>query len=225
MLKGFTRLCLLLIAVTVTPALVRAEPVIITSGSLAVTGLSGSPVYSFLGTNFAAVGTGLDSGFTGPEVSCFPCVSGNLININSLFVDVSLGKGNVTIDGSTFNQIFIRGVLTFSGSSVVVPDGGLDIILTAPFSLSGLMEGCLVSHATCQTVVFSTQVSGSGVATIQLQGFVDSEGHTLYLFRNVTYTFDNTAVPEPASILILTSGLTALGARKLRLLRKRRHRC
>ena len=222
MLKTVTQLCLLLTIITVTPALARAEPVIITSGSLSVTGLSGSPVYNLIGTNFAAAGTGLNSGFTGPELSCFPCVTGDLVNINSLFVDSSLGKGTVTIDGATFNQIFIRGALTFTGANVVVPVGGLDIILTAPFTLSGLMEGCLEPHATCQSVVFSTQVSGTGLASIQLQGFVDSEGRTLYLFRNITYTFENTAVPEPASILILTGALSTLGAG--RMLRKGKRR-
>jgi hypothetical protein len=218
MSKTFTRVCLLLFVVMLTPAISRADTVVITSGFFSVTGLSGSPVYIFAGTNFSATGSGSDFGFTGPEISCFPCASGALINTNGNYVGVTLGQGTVALNGQTFNNIFISGILTFTGSPVIVPVTNSSVTLFAPFTLDGSLNGCLESHLICQTIVFSTQVTGSGIASIQLQAFTDAQGQTLFFFRNVTYTFDNTAIPEPASILILTTGLAAFGVAK----RKRR---
>lgn len=37
-------------------------------------------------------------------------------------------------------------------------------------------------------------------------------GLSLYDFRSVTYTFQNPAIPEPASIVLLISGLVAVSA-------------
>ena len=191
----------------------------ITSGSLSVARIyAGAPVYSFSGTNFSATGSGMDFGFTGPDVSCFPCVSGNVINTNSTFADVTLGVGTVTINGVTFEHLYMTGILMFTGPSIVVPATASSITLTAPFILSGTMEGCLEPHLYCHTIVFSTQVSGSGLATIELYAYPDPWlGRTLFDFRRVTYTFDDTTIPEPMSILMLTSGLAALGAAKLKL--------
>jgi len=46
-------------------------------------------------------------------------------------------------------------------------------------------------------------------------------GLSLYDFRSVTYVFENSAVPEPASILLLTSGLVAVGVQRKFRSRKR----
>jgi hypothetical protein len=199
----------------VTSSLTHADPIVITSGSLSVSGFSGSPVYGFSGPNFSATGTGLEFGNTGPAL-CSPCVSGDVISPNSIFGGLALGFGTVTINGATFNNISIGGLLTFTGPGVIVPvTDSTSITLTTPFTLSGSIDGCLEPHLVCQTVVFSTAVSGSGIATIQLHGIVDSQGHVLFDFQSVTYSFTDTTVPEPASILFLTSGVAALAGAKL----------
>ena len=127
------------------------------------------------------------------------------------------------LNGMTFNNISLLGELTFTGPSIVIPQTNLtSLILTAPFTLSGSLGGCTGSELDCGTILFSTDVSGTGVATIRFEGFVDSQNRILYDFRNVAYTFTNTTVPEPASILLLTSGVAALvaGKRKLRASRR-----
>jgi hypothetical protein len=220
MSKILAGLCTLLFIAVLTPSRVNADPIVVTSGFLSVTGAFAGPVYSFAGTNFAATGSGGDLGNTGPAVSCFVCTSGQSINTGSLFVGTSLGKGTVTINGSTFNNIFIAGQFGFSGSPVVVPVTLLsNITLTAPFTFSGTMIGCVESHLICQTQVFSTELIGSGVATIELQQFIDSLGNSTFAFRSVTYTFESAAIPEPTSMLFLMSGLAALGATKLKFIK------
>ena len=224
MSKILTGLCSLIFIAALTPSTIHAEPMVVTSGFLSVTGLVAGPVYSFVGTNFAANGGNGEFGNTGPANSCFPCVSGNVINVNSLFVGSSLGQGTVTINGSTFNNIFIAGQFGLGGSPVVVPVSSLSIVtLTTPFTFAGTMIGCLETHLLCQTPVFSTQLIGSGVATIQLEQFLDASGGSLFFFRNVTYTFDSSAaIPEPTSILLLISGLGVLGAKKSKFIKDAR---
>jgi hypothetical protein len=93
----------------------------------------------------------------------------------------------------------------------------------APFTFGGTLVGCLESHLICQTQVFSTELIGSGIATIQLQHFLDSFGNSLFGFRSVTYTFDNPAIPEPATIVMLVTGLATLGARKAKFIKRKRN--
>ena len=223
MLTTLTRLCLLAFTLVFTSSITHADPIVITSGALSVSGLAGIPVYSFSGQNFSVTAVGHDFGNTGPE-SCFPCVSGQVISTNSTYGGSTLGSGTVMFNGMTFNNISLLGVLTFTGPSIVIPQTNLtSLTLTAPFTLSGPFGGCFGSQLTCDSIVFSTQLSGTGVASIRFEGFVDSQNRILYDFRNVTYTFTNTAVPEPTSILLLTSGVAALvaGKRKLRSRRRR----
>ena len=73
--------------------------------------------------------------------------------------------------------------------------------------------GCRLSDAECRTPVFSTQLVGSGIATIELSAFVELDGRVLFDFVSVNYAFN---VPEPISLLLLASGWAALGATKLK---------
>jgi hypothetical protein len=219
MLTTLARFSMLAFLLTFSSSLTRADPIVITSGSVSVSGtFIGAPIYSFSGTNFSVIALGSEHGFIGP--ACISCVSGDVISTSSIFGD---GRGTVTINGTTFNNIFILGSLMFTGPTIIMPvTNSTSLTLTAPFTLSGFMEGCLETPLFCRTIVFSTEVSGSGLATIQYEGFVDSQGRTLFEFRNVTYTFTDTTIPEPSSILFLTSGIAALGAAKWKLRRRAR---
>lgn len=222
MSKILPGLCTLLLFATFTPSTAHADPIVVTSGSLTVQGFFHAPSYSFAGENFAVAASSGDPGFTGPT-SCFPCVSGNVINVNSFFVGSSLGQGTVTINGITFNNLFVAGTFEFTGGSVIVPVATSAVTLTAPFTFNGLMNGCTVSHLLCTSsdIVFTTQLTGSGIAFVDL-GFFQTSTFSFFQFQRVTYVFDSAPTPEPMSLLLLSGGLAALGGVRLKRLRSKR---
>ena len=200
------------VMLVITPS-VKADPIVITSGSLTVTGIAGSPTYSISGMNFSVTSVGGDSGNT---PNCLPCLPGQLANVSSFLVGSSLGHGPATINGVSFPELFYSGTFNL-GAAVVLPTGVFtDITLTTPFTFSGNIRGCDGSNLVCGNEVFSlTELVGQGTATVQFTfGFNQGTGQPLFFFRTVTYTFENAAeIPEPMTIVLLTTGLIGVGAR------------
>ncbi len=217
MSKFLTGLCALLFIATFTPS-VHADPIVVTSGSLTIPGFFSAPDYSFSGQNFTVTGSGGEAGATGPQL-CFPCVSGNMINVNSSFGGSSLGQGSATINGMTFDSVVFGGQIQFSGSPVIVPVAMSSVTLTAPFTFSGTLLGCQVAPCTPQDAVFTTELTGSGLAFIELRFLPETN---LFQHERTTYVFGPTEIPEPMSLLLLAGGLAAFGGTKLRLKRLRR---
>ena len=84
-------------------AVCSGSPIVITSGSLTIIGLSGTPTYSLSGENFSVTSLGGDPGNT---PNCAPCQSGTFVDLSSFLVGTSLGNGPVTINGTTFTNVF-----------------------------------------------------------------------------------------------------------------------
>ena len=213
MSKFFTGLCTLLLIVVFTPSTTIADPVVVTSGFVFVSGMHG-PLYVLVGNNFAVTGGAGDHGATGPGL-CAPCVSGAVIPLNSTYVGRSLGMGTAIVDGSFFPDVIFRGEFNLTGDPFVLPDSTSPVTLTATFSFSGLLVGCPRGDPDCRTPMFSTQLTGSGLAIIDLNVTFDFQGRPLFEFVSVNYTF-NQNIPEPASLLLLVSGLAALGIKRLK---------
>lgn len=84
MLKIYGGVCSVILIVLFTPALTRADPLVVTSGTITVTGILGGPLGGLTGDNFSIGGLGGGTGSFTPQ-QCFPCAPGSTLNITGFF--------------------------------------------------------------------------------------------------------------------------------------------
>jgi hypothetical protein len=206
----------LLFAFISLPSEARADSIIINDGYLSASGVGRGPTFSFgnPAQGFAASNVGF-RGDGGSLNSCFPCRAGQLTSINANFVgEFGLGQGAATVGGINFSQVYYTGVVSLTAPLIAVPfDTSPLISIEVPFTLSGFLEGYETS-ARNTPPIFSMMLGGHGMATLTLRSyFVEGFGQ-LYEFQSVTYNFSpTTPTPEPATLLLLGTGLTAVAAR------------
>ena len=196
----------------------NAEPVTITTGSVSVT----SNIRDIISFNFSGNGlavNGMDNHAANPQYmspclqSASLCQPGDLIFPTALR-QLSSEPGSPTT--VTFNGRSVRvtwaandSFLQFTGPGVVIPFSTDPITLTTPFDMAGTINVHPLDDP--GSVIFSTEIRGSGIATLTLRR---PAGNPVgFVIDTARYDFSPAAVPEPATVILLTTGLAGIVVR------------
>jgi hypothetical protein len=206
------RLAVAALALFLLPAVVSADPLVVTGGSTQTNNCCGSGGrFTLTGDNFAlngGTGNGVgNSGFA---------LAGEEIRFGAGFVGSDIFSGtNVQFNGVTYPVLYYGGRSSIGGVVLIPLDAPTTgaFTLTAPFTFNAELKGCATNSlfiGSCQSpLIFDTTFTGQGIATVQIISNILSDGSLRYTVGLTTYQFTN-PVPEPATLVLLSTGLAGV---------------
>jgi len=221
---GVGLVCLASLLLLAHPAPVRADAVTVT-GSIALNALEG-PFANLRGPTFSVdVGPNpfnnafdlVPDFFTwcgrSPDRLVTQCFPGEPIQMGGTTNgEAFVGTGTLVTNGRTFTDasIFLDG--EFVAPPAITPPEQTLVTVTSPFTFSGTLRARVGDEQ-----IFQQTVVGSGTATARMfllepgAGFFDENNFIGYAFAAPA-----AATPEPATLLLMGSGLAALFTRRPR---------
>lgn len=194
-----------------------ADPIVVTGGrAFAWWDGTGSNA-TLLGDGFSVVTDTYDGGRIG--------LPAGVTNLDGTLTFGTLGARahtwNVTVDG-TRHTAFLDGFLEFDTQPFVVPrfDGptsGVTVTFSTSFTMTGRLRGSTGAFGT-GTVLFDVPLTGIGTASTVARPVTSDS----YLINSgITYEFA-AATPEPATLLLMGTGIAGILLRRRNTVRERR---
>jgi hypothetical protein len=198
---------------------VAADPIQITSGSLVYTGPPGADIsVEMSGAGFAFSGTTRAfSIWFSPYESCLvpECLAGSTLDLRTAGAGPTYVSSTATYDGEVYGGLggilSVADIYTQWTGSLLIPEGFTGGTLTAPFAFSGYFQYTNDNFMTINKV----GLFGSGTATVTFGRYNPQVDPNALLTQAVRFDFADVApTPEPASMLLVATGVVGLLARR-----------
>jgi hypothetical protein len=195
----------------------RAEPYVIQAPSTLQLDFE-SDVFGFFGSGFSVTTLpnmtgGFGPFFTdgSPALHCDPCSPGDPFDPSfQTNGEISFGRGNATFGDTTYSDVSLVGTLDFMVTPLPFPSStSSGFYVQTPFSFNGTIRGLDDSQQ-----LFNAAFTGNG----HVVRFFDrlDDGRYVGGENQIVFAFDSSSsapVPEPATLVLLASGLGGVLAR------------